>query len=111
MPAHPPNNVCRFWQTLLGVIVTNLPGADLNSSAGPKGGGQDARNKVRQGTPYRRLGNCSETSDRCIALLPHIHVRIATNGGENYGLAVDPGACADYACARNGHLFGANSED
>ena len=32
MPAHPPNNVCRFWQTLLGVVV-----------------------KVRQGTPYRRL--------------------------------------------------------
>jgi hypothetical protein len=65
MPAHPPNNVCRFWQTLLGVVVTNLPGADLNGSAGPKGGGQDARNKVRQGTPYRRL---------------------ATNGGEICGL-------------------------
>ena len=45
--------------------MTNLPGADLNSSAGPKGGGQDARNKVRQGTPYRRL---------------------ATNGGEKCGL-------------------------
>jgi hypothetical protein len=45
--------------------VTNLPGADLNSSAGPKGGGQDARNKVRQDTPYRRL---------------------ATNGGEKCGL-------------------------
>jgi len=55
MSAHPPNNVCRFLQTLLGVVVTNLPGADLNSSAGPKGGGQDARNKVRQSTPYRRL--------------------------------------------------------
>jgi hypothetical protein len=37
----------------------------LNSSAGPKGGGQDARNKVRQGTPYRHL---------------------ATNGGEKCGL-------------------------
>ncbi len=46
-------------------VVTNLPGADLNSSAGPKGGGQDARNKVRQDTPYRRL---------------------ATNGGEKCGL-------------------------
>jgi hypothetical protein len=21
MPAHPPNNVCRFWQTLLGVVA------------------------------------------------------------------------------------------
>jgi hypothetical protein len=29
-----------------------------------------SRNKVRQDTPYRRLGNCSETSDRCIALPP-----------------------------------------
>ena len=47
-------------------VVTNLPGADLNSTAGPKGGGQDARNKVRQDTPYRRL---------------------ATNGGEKCGLA------------------------
>jgi hypothetical protein len=26
-------------------VATNLPGADLNSSASPKGGGQDARNK------------------------------------------------------------------
>jgi hypothetical protein len=83
MPAHPPDNDCHSWQSLSGVIVTNLPGADLNSSAGPKGGGQDARNKVRQGTPYRRLGNCS-----CIALLPHIHVRIATNGGEKCGLVL-----------------------
>jgi len=75
--AHPPNNVCRCWQTLLGVVATNLPGADLNSSADPKGGGQDARNNVMQGTAFRRLGNCS-----CIALLPHIHVRIATKAGE-----------------------------
>ena len=55
MPAHPPNNVCQKRQTLLGGCATNLPGADLNSSAGPRGGGQDARNKVRLGTPYRRL--------------------------------------------------------
>jgi len=27
-------------------IATKLPGAILNSSAGPKGGGQDARNNV-----------------------------------------------------------------
>jgi len=46
--------------------VTNLPGADLNSFAGPKGAGQDARNNVRQGTPYRHL---------------------ATNAGEKCGLA------------------------
>ena len=44
-------------------IVTNLPGADLNSSAGPKGGGQDARNKVRQGTPYRRLA--TNSGEKC----------------------------------------------
>jgi len=25
--------------------LTNLPGADLNSEAGPKGGGQEARSK------------------------------------------------------------------
>ena len=49
-------------------VVTNLPGADLNSSADPKGGGQDARNKARQGPPYRRL---------------------ATNGGEKSGLALE----------------------
>jgi hypothetical protein len=63
--------------------VTNLPGADLNSSAGPKGGGQDARNKVRQGTPYRRL---------------------ATNGGEKCGLVgLIPGlmkVCAPLILAR-----------
>ena len=65
MPAHPPNNVCRYRQALLGVVATNLPGADLNSFAGPKGGGQDARNRVWQGTTYRRP---------------------ATNGGEKCGL-------------------------
>ena len=27
----------------------------MNSFAGPKGGGQDARNKVMQGTAFRRL--------------------------------------------------------
>ena len=41
--------------------------------------------KVMQGTAFRRLGNCSDTSDRGIALLPHIHVRIATYAGEKYG--------------------------
>jgi hypothetical protein len=67
MPAHSPNNVCRFWQTLLGVVATNLPGADLNSSAGPKGGGQDARNKDTGDTTFYRL---------------------ATKSGEKYGLAI-----------------------
>ena len=43
MPAHPPNNDCPCRQSLLGVVATNLPGADLNSSAGPKGGGHDCR--------------------------------------------------------------------
>ena len=32
MPARPPNNVCLFWQTLLGVVA-----------------------KVMQGTAFRRL--------------------------------------------------------
>ncbi len=83
--SHHPSTAATQWRTLpdfhsvraLNIVVTmpahssvvtNLPGADLNSSAGPKGGGQDARNKVRQGTPYRRL---------------------ATNGGEKCGLAED----------------------
>jgi len=54
------------------------------------------------GRAFRRLGNCSDTSDRCIALPEasdrryagserrialHIHVHIATNGGEKCGLA------------------------
>jgi len=63
MPVHPPNNVCRFWQTLLGVVVTNLLGADLNSSAGPKGGGQDARNKAMQGNAFRRLA--TKAGEKC----------------------------------------------
>ena len=78
----------------------------------------DVRNLLRsfrQDTSYRRLGNCSETSDRdaasrrsaarSIALLrsvgsgrriapirrtAHIHVRIDTNGGEKCGLAEIP---------------------
>jgi hypothetical protein len=55
----------------------------LNSSAGPKGGGQDARNKVRQDTPYRRL---------------------ATNGGEKCGLeerSANP-ACITYTAVEWG---------
>jgi hypothetical protein len=56
MLAHPPNNVCRFWQTLLGVIATNLPGADLNSSAGPKGGGHDCRDAAGGAPSVRRSG-------------------------------------------------------
>ena len=96
--AHPPNNVCLCWQSLLGVVA-----------------------KIMQDTAFRRLGNCpkrrigvphhADTSDRdaasrCIALpeasdrnaasrrpagpgrriAPHIHVRIATIAGENCGL-------------------------
>ena len=49
----------------LRTLPTNLPGADLNSSAGPKGGGQDARNKVMQGAAFRRLG-VPEASDRIV---------------------------------------------
>jgi hypothetical protein len=56
MPAHSP----------AGVVATNLPGADFNSSAGPKGGGQDARNKDTWDTTFHRL---------------------ATKGGEKCGLA------------------------
>jgi hypothetical protein len=39
-------------------VATNLPGADLNSPASPKGEGQDARNKAMWDTTFRRLGNC-----------------------------------------------------
>ena len=39
--------------------------------------------KGMHGTTFRHLSNCSR-----IALLLHIHVHIATNGGEKYGLAV-----------------------
>jgi hypothetical protein len=63
MPAHPPNHVCRFWQTLLGVVATNLPGADLNSSAGPKGGGQDARNKDTWDATFHRLA--TKSGEKC----------------------------------------------
>ncbi len=47
MLAHPPNNVCRLRQSLLGVVAKDM-----------------------QGTPYRRL---------------------ATNGGEKYGLVYNSG--------------------
>jgi hypothetical protein len=66
MLAHSPNNDCPCWQSLLGVVATNLPGADLNSSAGPKGGGQDARNKVKQGTAFRRLATKADEKRRLI---------------------------------------------
>jgi hypothetical protein len=65
MPAHPPDNDCLRWQSLSGVVA-----------------------KDTWDTTFHRLGNCS-----CIALLrsagpPHIHVRIATKGGEKCGLAL-----------------------
>ena len=47
-------------------VATNAPGADWNSSAGPKGGGQDARNKPSHHAPL---------------------IRLATNGGEKSRLA------------------------
>ena len=39
MSAHPPNNVCRFWQTLLGVVATVMQGTTfrrLATKAGEK---------------------------------------------------------------------------
>ncbi len=39
--------------------------------------------KCRQDTTFHRLDNCS-----CIVLLLHLHVHIATNGGEKCGLVI-----------------------
>jgi hypothetical protein len=48
--------------------------------------------KCRQGKTFRRLGNCLKrrigTPRRAGAPDRHIHVRIATNGGEKCGLVL-----------------------
>jgi len=41
MPAHSPNNVCRFWQTLLAGVAKAMPGSAfrrLATKAGEKCG-------------------------------------------------------------------------
>ena len=57
-------NFPNEWNNSVYFRLTNLSGTDLNSSADPKGGGQDARN-IKISCGFKEQASACSSGEKC----------------------------------------------